>query len=288
MKDAIFNKLKETICSSYGLNSNIISLNSSPVYDLKIEEVKIEKLVKVTANKLGIDTTDNLKHARFYTIEDIVDYLEYKAFHKETILQKQINKLFDESIIGEKVLDFDAFVTLESSLPISIRKEISSGKRCVWTKKKHEQFESMVQITFKGKDDKCYNIYVGFLFSTICVLADLTEHHARVMRKYGKWHNGDLYLMTDASRSKVPIFTKIFGERSNLGKPYFMPYRYQVLIAQQISNDDIEGDKEFYNFVGGMLTICQSLVSEIEGANLDKYSFADDLKAALRMFLLLN
>ena len=142
--------------------------------------------------------------------------------------------------------------------------------------------------TFKGKDDKCYNIYVGFLFSTICVLANLTEYHAKVMKKYGKWHNGDLYLMTDASRSKVPIFTKIFEERSNLGKPYFMPYRFQVLIAQQISNDDIEGDKEFYNFVGGMLTICQSLVGEIEGANLDKYSFADDLKAALRMFLLLN
>lgn len=288
MKDIIYRKLKETINSSSGVDSTKISLESSPIYDLKIDEDKIEDLVKTTANELGIDTTDNLKNARFYTIEDIIDYLEYKVIHKETILQKQINKLFDDSIIGESVLDFDAFITLDSSLPISIRKEISSGKKCVWTKKKHEQFESMAQITFKGKDDKCYNIYVGFLFSTICVMANLTEHHAKVMRKYGKWQNGDLYLMTDASRSKVPIFTKIFEERSNLGKPYFMPYRYQVLIAQQISNDDIEGDKDFYNFVGGMLTICQSLVVEIEGANLDKYSFADDLKAALRMFLLLN
>ena len=158
------------------------------------------------------------------------------------------------------------------------------GRKCVWMKKQHYIFPAMGQLTFQGKDGKCYNLYLGVLYSSMCILINVTEYHSKVMGKYGKWLNGELYLNRGESKSKVPLFTRIFEESQNMGKPYFMPEGNQTLMTLQVSDDTIQEERDILNVLGGMLTLCQSLVNEINGANLNSYSFADDFKAALRIF----
>ena len=294
MKDKIFSKFKKIYCEKYilsGISPSDVTLASEPYIASKglcLQVDDISNIILEIAQEFNITIDDNLDDFRFDTVQGIVDYIYYKATHKETVLDRQLKMLFDDSVPGEKFSSFASFMASETTLSNRVRNEFAQGKKCVWTKIQHDLFQAMAQMTFKGKDGKFYNVYVGFLYTTFCVMANITEHHSKVMRKYGKWWDGDLCLNTGASRSKVPLFTKIFEERQNLGKPYFMPDRNQVLIAQQVNNDAFQEDKDFYNLVGGILTICQSLINEIEGANLDKYSFADDLKAALRVYLLLN
>lgn len=206
----------------------------------------------------------------------------------KTVFEKQIEWLIDENVQGEEIIDFEPFMVSEQSLPLKIREEFSKGKKCVWSKKKQIFFRHTLLLTFKGKNGYYYNLYVGFLDFTFCVIANIDEFHSKVMNKYGHWHDGELYLDRGSSQYKVPLFTKIFEERQNVGKPYFLPHRGYNLIGLQLSGEELEDDKSFYNVVGGMLTLCQSLIKEIEGAQLDKYSFAEDLKAALKMYLLLN
>lgn len=206
----------------------------------------------------------------------------------QSVLERQLELLFDDSIPGESFTSFAPFIVSESSLSQNIRNEFALGKKCVWTKIQHDFFEALAQLTFRGKDNKYYIVYVGFLYATFGVMVNITEYHSKVLNKYGRWHLGKLYLNTEASRNTVPLFTKLFEEKQDLGKPYIMYEKNQVLVDFSVKNSFFQEDKDFYNLVGGMLTICQSLINEIEGAGLDKYSFADDLKDALKMALLLN
>lgn len=201
-----------------------------------------------------------------------------------TEIEKQFNLLFDDSVPGERITEFLPFITSENSLPASISNAFKMGRKCVWTKKQHYIFPAMGQLTFKGKDRNCYNLYLGILYSSMCIITNITEFHSKVMGKYGKWWNGEFYLNRGESKSKVPLFTKIFEENQNMGKPYFMPEGNQTLMALQVSDDTIQEERDILNVIGGMLTLCQSLVNEINGTDLNTYSFADDLKAALRIF----
>lgn len=251
----------------------------------KTECIGILRLPKAEVFVKDIEVPPNVMSVST-DIEGNINSVEYslKINKNMTELEKQMGILFDESIPGENITEFLPFITSENLLPLTIRNEFSMGRKCVWVKKQHYIFPAMGQLTFKGKDGKCYILYLGVLYSSTCILINVTEYHSKVMKKYGKWWNGELYLDRGESKSKVPLFTKIFEEDQNMGKPYFMPEGNQTLMALQVSDDTIQEEKDIFNVIGGMLTLCQSLVNEINGAELNPYSFADDFKAALRIF----
>ncbi len=210
----------------------------------------------------------------------------------ESKLEETLDELFSESSSGEELPmgRFKPFLISDyHTLNRQVVRDFEQGKKCVWSKIENPNIPACAQIAFKGQNTAvCYVLYVGFFYSTMGIFANITEWHRKVMQEYGKFYDGQWVLNVDRSAKKAPIFTQLFQERQQVGKPYLMPQDGQVFLTQQIRESNIETDRDFYNAVGGILKIAQGVLGEIQKGNIGSYSFVKDLMGALRIYLRLS
>lgn len=200
----------------------------------------------------------------------------------------KLKKVMDESSPGKTISSFDPFVVAEGSLSSDIASEFRRGEKVAFTKREHEAFPALVQMTFR-KDGRCYTLYVGFMYATAVVFNNFSEYYSKVMQKYGKWRLfGGSYLDASESVKKVPLFTQIAKNQQAIRTPYFTKEKLQVLFAMQVSYDDIEDDNSFFKLISEVLGLCTKMIDEIDGAHLEKYdlqSLKSDLKTILKIYL---
>lgn len=208
-----------------------------------------------------------------------------------TQLEKTINELFTEQAEELSIGEFRPFYIPDYHvLNSKVIQEFDAGKKCVFSMVETSLIPTCFQIAFKDvtHNTACYVIYVGIFYATMGIFANISEWHQKVMKDYGQYYNGDLYLNAGRAENKVPLFTKIFKEQQQVGKPYFMPEDGQVFLSQQIRAESIETDKDFYNAVGGLLIIAQRIKEEILQGKVGEYSFTKDLLNALAIYLKLS
>ena len=162
----------------------------------------------------------------------------------------------------------------------------------MFTKRANEHFTDLIQMTFH-KNGKYYTLYVGFLYTSVCVFVNFDEYHRKVTQKYGKWSNGNWYLnIPNESRQKLKTFAEVSENPQSLGSPYFtVQKRLQVLLALLEGYDAIQDDKSLFKLIREVLELCTKMIEEIDKANLEKYdmqSFKQDAKAFLKAICLYN
>lgn len=208
-----------------------------------------------------------------------------------TQLERTFNELFEEQAEVLSIGEFRPFYVSDyHTLNSKVIKEFNVGKKCVFSMVETSLIPTCFQIAFKCTTSNmaCYVIYVGMFYTTMGIFANISEWHRKVMQEYGQFHNGSWSLNVERSERKVPLFTRIFREPQQVGKPYFMPEEGKVFLAQQVSAEAIENDKDFYNAVGSILTIAQKVMEEILVSKVGEYSFVKDLLAALSIYLRLS
>lgn len=208
-----------------------------------------------------------------------------------TQLERTIDKLFTEQAEELSIGEFSSFYIPDYHvLNSKVIKEFNAGRKCVFSMVDTSLIPTCFQIAFKDANNNtaCYVIYVGMFYATIGIFANITEWHRKVMKEYGQLYNGSWCLNAGRSERKVPLFTRIFREQQQIGKPYFMPEDGQIFLAQQIYAESIETDKDFYNVVGGVLTIAQKVMEEVLEGKVGEYSFVKDILGALSIYLRLS
>lgn len=208
-----------------------------------------------------------------------------------TQLERTIDELFTEQAEELSIGEFSSFYIPDYHvLNSKVIKEFNAGRKCVFSMVDTSLIPICFQIAFKDANNKtaCYVIYVGMFYATIGIFANITEWHRKVMKEYGQLYNGSWCLNAGRSERKVPLFTRIFREQQQIGKPYFTPEDGQIFLAQQIYAESIETDKDFYNAVGGVLTIAQKVMEEVLEGKVGEYSFVKDILEALSIYLRLS
>lgn len=143
-------------------------------------------------------------------------------------------------------------------------------------------FEKILQFSFNGKNDTAAVVYVGVLTASMAVMIEITELWSTAMYAYSCYDDdGNLCLATSKSESQLPLFTKLFINRQEMGVPHFLPEDGKVFLAVQISANSFDSDKELYDIIGGVLKMGYQLIQEIDKANI-KSHLSFDLSIAIR------
>lgn len=208
-----------------------------------------------------------------------------------TQLERTIEELYTEQAEQLPIGKFSPFyVPNYYALNLKVKRQFNAGKKCVFSRVETPLMPTCFQITFKDPVNKmaCYVIYVGIFYATMGIFANISDLYRKVMNEYGQLHAGAWGLNTSRSERKIPLFTKIFKEQQQIGKPYFMPEDGQFFLTQQIRAELIETDKDFYNAVGGILTIAQKIKEEVMEGKVGEYSFVKDILKSLSLYLRLS
>lgn len=146
-------------------------------------------------------------------------------------------------------------------------------------------FDKILQFSFNGKNDNVAIVYVGVLAGSLAVMIEITELWSTAMYAYSCYDDdGNLCLATSKSESKLPLFTKLFINRQEMGVPHFLPEDGKRFLAVQISSNSFDSDKEFYDIIGGVLKMGYQLIQEIDNANI-KTHLSFDLSTAIKTLL---
>lgn len=148
-------------------------------------------------------------------------------------------------------------------------------------------FDKILQFSFNGKNGNAAVVYVGVLSSSMAVMIEITDLWSTAMYAYGAYNDeGALCLATSKSEYKLPLFTKIFINRQEIGIPHFLPEDGKRFLALQVSANSFDTDKEFYDIIGNVLKMGYQLIQEIDRANIKshcKLDFATAIKALLHI-----
>ncbi len=155
----------------------------------------------------------------------------------------------------------------------------------------HPMFDSFLQVAKKVDSQNVGVVYVGVLSASACFLIQIDDLYDKIIRAYGEYEYinylrvGKLY--SEKAKSKLPVFTKLFCEKTQVGKPYTMVDKDGYFIALQLYAKDLDYEmgKKFYSAINYMFNLATFVVNEAKDAKLDDKLFMRDITKSLRILL---
>ncbi|WP_147347070.1 hypothetical protein [Segatella copri] len=153
-----------------------------------------------------------------------------------------------------------------------------------------KQFQKIQRICYMH-DNCCAIIYVGYMYTTIAYMIQLSNLYINTVNEFGKidFENNQFYLDINKGKKYIPYFTTLFLKRQCLEEPYFLinGEAGEIFVAQQFYVDDIKTQTDFTKRVYGLFQIGRKLYQEQEKAkvNLKKVSYAREIAMGIKFLL---
>lgn len=153
-----------------------------------------------------------------------------------------------------------------------------------------KQFQKIQRICYMH-DNCCAIIYVGYMYTTIAYMIQLSNLYINTVNEFGKidFENNQFYLDINKGKKYIPYFTTLFQKRQCLEEPYFLinGEAGEIFVAQQFYVDDIKTQTDFTKRVYGLFLIGKRLYQEQEKAkvNLKKVSYAREIAMGIKFLL---
>lgn len=86
-----------------------------------------------------------------------------------------------------------------------------------------KQFQKIQRICYMH-DNCCAIIYVGYMYTTIAYMIQLSNLYINTVNEFGKidFENNQFYLDINKGKKYIPYFTTLFQKRQCLEEPYFL------------------------------------------------------------------
>lgn len=153
-----------------------------------------------------------------------------------------------------------------------------------------KQFQKIQRICYMH-DNCCAIIYVGYMYTTIAYMIQLSNLYINTVNEFGKidFENNQFYLDINKGKKYIPYFTTLFLKRQCLEEPYFLinGEAGEIFVAQQFYVDDIKTQTDFTKRVYGLFQIGRKLYQEQEKAkvNLKKVLYAREIAMGIKFLL---
>lgn len=208
----------------------------------------------------------------------------------------ELQKIFEDLYENQtpERLDFTSFRAFHISdyrtMNAPVVQGFDKGQKCVFSLVSNMFIDDGVQIAFRdaAHSNACRVVYVCFFAGSIGVFAHIHDQFHKVMREYGRRRPEGWQLNLTSSANKFPLFTRLFQTDMQTSKPYLMIEDNTAFVAQMLQYDAVQTDRDFFNAVGGLLTVAEKLNLEIVDSRVGESSFAKDLLQSLSLYLRLN
>lgn len=155
----------------------------------------------------------------------------------------------------------------------------------------HPMFDGFLQVAKKVDSQNVGIVYVGVLPASVCFLIQIDDLYDKIIRAYGEYEYINYLrvgkLPSEKTKSKLPMFTKLFCEKTQVGKPYTMVDKdgYFIVLQLYAKDLDYEMGEKFYSAINYMFNLATLVVNEAKDAKLDDKLFTRDINKSLRILL---
>lgn len=113
-------------------------------------------------------------------------------------------------------------------------------------------------------DNCCAIIYVGYMYTTIAYMIQLSNLYINTVNEFGKidFENNQFYLDINKGKKYIPYFTTLFLKRQCLEEPYFLinGEAGEIFVAQQFYVDDIKTQTDFTKEYMGFFKLVENFI----------------------------